>query len=161
MAYVIVCNACRHRTPWNPVQAHPARCPQCHVSFGEERADDDVVMPFIRSPKTTSADKLYRDMERGSEVRAEIAAQATGAPVSEMSSLKMTDMKDNLREGDISAKLVPEAGLGSHFQPNGAEHAAGTASGAVSINGKITTGIEPRAGIRAMSAIQGVMGRTA
>ncbi len=75
MAFVIKCNACSHRIPWKPTEPRPAECPKCWASFGEERADDDVVMPFIRSAKTTQNDKLYRDMEKGSETRMQIAAE--------------------------------------------------------------------------------------
>lgn len=161
MAFVIRCNACKHPTPWKPTELRPPECPKCWASFGEERADGDIVMPFIRSAKTTQNDKLYRDMEKGSETRMQIAAEQVGAPVSEMSAMKMTDMNDNQREGDIAAKLVPDKGDGQYFQPNGAEHAAGTATGAININGQVMTGIEPRAGMKAMSRIQGLMGRSA
>lgn len=160
MAFVIKCNACSHRLPWKPTDKTPSECPKCGASFGEERDDSDVVMPFIRSAKTTNNDKLYRDMEKGSEVRAELGAQAAGCSVSDMSAMKMTDMRDNQREGDIAAKMVPTADDGKFFQPNGAEYAAGTANGVVTLNGQVTTGIQPRAGIRAMSTIQGIMGKS-
>ena len=161
MAFVIKCNSCSHRIPWKPTEKAPKECPQCWASFGEERADNDIVMPFIRSTKTNNNDKLYRDMERGAETRMHIAAEQTGAPVSEMSAMKMTDMKDNQREGDIAAKLVPDAGLGQHFQPgsNGAEYMAGNASGAITVNGTTTMGVVPRAGASAISGIRNVMGQ--
>jgi hypothetical protein len=161
MAYVIKCNACSHRIPWKPTDKAPMECPKCWASFGEERDDSDVVMPFIRSPKTTQNDKLYRDMEKGSETRMQIAAEQTGAPIAEMSAMKMTDMKDNLREGDISAKLVPDANDGKYFQPgsNGAEYMAGNAQGAVTVNGVTQMGVVPRAGASAVSSFRNVMGQ--
>jgi hypothetical protein len=48
----------------------------------------------IGTAKSKSVDAVYRDIERASEVRAE----AAGDP-----SLKVTNMKDNLREGDVAA----------------------------------------------------------
>lgn len=161
MAFVIVCNSCRYRHPWKPTEPRPPECPKCWASFGEERADDDVVMPFIRSAKTSQNDKLYRDMEKGSETRMQIAAEQVGAPVSEMSAMKMTDMNDNQREGDIAAKLVPDKGDGQYFQPgsNGAEYMAGNASGAITVNGVTQTGVVPRAGASAISGIRSVMGQ--
>lgn len=159
MAYVIVCNACRYRLPWKPTDKTPTECPKCWASFGEERSDDDVVMPFIRSPKTGRTDKVYRDMERGSEVRAELAAQQLGVPTSEMSGLKMTNMNDGQREGDIAAKLVPDKNEGQFFQQNGAEYMAGNAQGAVTVNGQTQMGVAPRAGANAISSFKSATGQ--
>lgn len=164
MALQLRCPKCRQAFKWdNPKAGFPDHCLLCKEFIGVEQPDDGVVvipMPFIRSAKTGKTDKLYRDMEKGSEVRAQLAAEAAGCSVSDMSALKMTDMKDNQREGDIAAKLVPDKQDGQYFQPNGAEHAAGTATGAITINGQVHTGIEPRAGVRAMTSIQGIMGRS-
>jgi len=67
-----------------------------------------------------------------------------------MASLRITDMNDNMRAGDIAAKeadaamarlkSTTPAPIG--FQPNGAEFSAGIAQGAVALNGRVTTGIE-------------------
>jgi hypothetical protein len=137
----------------------PDYCPLCNEFVGS--GDNSVIaMPMIRTAKVKSADKLYRDMEGGSEVRAEKAAEMLGVSPSDMSALKMTDMKDSAREGENSAPALPAAAdMGKFFQPNGAEYAAGTASGAITVNGKVTTGIEPRAGMSAMSNIQRLMGK--
>ena len=40
------------------------------------------------------------------------------------------------------------------FQENGAEYSSGISTGAVAVNGKITTGIEPNAGARAAMRVQ-------
>lgn len=161
MAFVIVCNACRNRLPWKPTDKTPTECPKCWATFGDERADDDIVMPFIRSAKTDRTDKVYRDMEKGSETRAEIAAHQLGVSVSDMSAIKMTDMNDNQREGDIAAKLVPDKNDGQFFQPgsNGAEYMAGNAQGAVTVNGVTQTGVVPRAGATAISSFKSATGQ--
>lgn len=160
MALRLRCPSCRQAFPWDG-KMFPDQCPLCFEAVGGNRADDDIVMPFVRSSSNIArtVDKLYRDTERGSEVRAELAAQATGAPVSEMSGLKMTNMRDNQREGDIAAPPVPD--IGQHFVGGGSEYGAGVASGAIAVNGQVTQGIEPRAGVRAMSTIQGIMGKSA
>jgi hypothetical protein len=145
--------------PYDANKGYPLQCMSCGVSFGPARADDDIVMPFVRSPKTSRTDQVYRDAERGSEIRAKLAAEMTGATEAEMSGLKITDMKDNQREGDIAAKLTPTKTEGQFFQPNGHEYAAGTASGNVVVDGKVTTGIAPRAGASAVERIRGVMGQ--
>lgn len=159
MAFQLRCPKCRKAFPWKPTDAMPTDCPLCWESISEERADDDIVMPFIRSAKTDRTDKLYRDMEAGSEQRAVLGAQAAGCSVQDMAGLKMTDMKDNQREGDIAAVLTPSPDEAKFFQPNGAEYMAGNASGAVNINGRITTGIEPRAGATAINTVRNVMGQ--
>lgn len=56
---------------------------------------------------TKSYDQVYRDMESASANRAQEAADLLGVPVSEVPNIKMTDMKDNTREGDIAAVLQP------------------------------------------------------
>jgi len=123
---------------------------------------EGVVMPFIRSAKTSNNDKLYRDMERGSEFRAEKAAELTGASVADMSSLKITDMNDQMRAGDMAAKAEADAAMARlkattkapiGFAENGAEFSAGISSGAISVNGQIMTGIEPNAGARAAQRV--------
>jgi hypothetical protein len=160
MAFVLRCPKCRDTFPYSASDGMPDICPLCKEFVGS--GDNTVIsMPMIRSAKTKSADKLYRDMERGSEVRASKAAEMLGIDASDMSALKMTNMSDSAREGESSAPPLPVAAddMGKFFQPNGQEYGAGTASGAVTVNGKITTGIEPRAGATAMSNIQRLMGK--
>jgi hypothetical protein len=106
-------------------------------------------------------DKVYRDIEAGSEQRVERAAELTGATKDEMSSLKITNMNDNMRAGDMAAQDASEAmkrlqassptPIG--FQSNGAEFSKGIAQGAVALNGQVTTGIEPNAGARAAARV--------
>ena len=160
MAYVLRCPKCRDKFAWQPKDGMPDICPLCKEFVGS--GDDTVIpMPSLRSPKTRSADQLYRDMEKGSEVRAAKGAEMLGISPSDMSALKMTDMRDNVHEGENSAPALPVAAadMGKYFQPNGSEYGAGTESGAITVNGKITTGIEPRAGATAMSNIQRLMGK--
>lgn len=161
MALRLRCPSCRKAFPWQPSEGMPDDCPLCGAKVGTDRADDDIVMPFIRSARTDRTDKVYRDMEAGSETRARIAAEMTGAPVSEMSALKITDLNSNQREGDIAAVLRPTAAEGQFFQPNGAQYMADNASGAVTVNGQVTTGIAPRAGATAVQSIRGAMGQGA
>src|ERR1700675_4882193 len=99
MGYSLRCPECRGKFPWFPAKGMPRFCALCGAEVGHDRADDDVVMPFIKSAKTKSVDSVYRDMEAGSENRARLAAEHAGVPVSEMSSLKITDMRDNMKAG--------------------------------------------------------------
>ena len=158
------CPYCRKTFSWDAQLPWPDNCPfpDCKEDISiPDRGDNGVVMPFIRSAKTTTTDKVYRDMEAGSEVRVDRAAELTGATRDEMSSLKITDMQDNMREGDMAARAADEAmkrlqsstPMPIGFQQNGAEFSTGIAQGAVALNGKITTGIEPNAGARAAQRV--------
>jgi hypothetical protein len=119
-------------------------------------------MPALRSAKTKAVDKTYRDIEAGSEVRVERAAELTGGTKEDMAALKITNMADNMRAGDIAAKeadaamrrLQSSTPMEIGFQANGAEFSSGISQGAVAVNGKITTGIEPNAGARAAQRVQ-------
>jgi len=163
MALQLRCPKCRKAFPWDG-KDFPERCLVCkevvNEKLGSNRSDDDIVMPFVRANSSIAktVDKLYRDTERGSEVRAELAAEAAGASVAEMSSLKITNMADNQRPGDIAAPPIPD--IGQKFVGGGSEYSAGVSSGAISLNGQVTHGIEPRAGLRAMSKVQGIMGKS-
>ncbi len=160
MAIRLRCPKCRQAFPWESGKELPDECQLCHEYIGPDPDRDVTVItaPFIRSQKMKAVDDVYRQTEAGSETRMKIAAELTGAPVSEMTSLKITDMKDNQREGDIAAKEAPVQ-LGQFFQPNGAQYMAGNAQGAVTVNGKITTGIAPRAGASAVTNLRRAMGQ--
>lgn len=75
----------------------PGHCPyrDCGASF---RDDIESAAPeqvnIGGSPIARSVDKMYRDLETTSAARAE----ASGNPA-----LKVTNLKDNLREGDVAA----------------------------------------------------------
>jgi len=47
---------------------------------------------------------VYRGMENASNSRMEEAAALLGCDARSLSAMKMTDMKDNMREGDLSAQ---------------------------------------------------------
>jgi hypothetical protein len=104
-----VCPSCRKKFPWDTALGYPKACPLCAYAMGHNRADDDIVIPFIRTVKTTQADKVYRDMEAASEVRAQQAADMAGVPVSEMADLKITDLRSTMRPGDVAAVPVNNA----------------------------------------------------
>jgi hypothetical protein len=77
--------------------AYPDFCSLCGVYVG---VDPDFVpsQMNIGSERTKSIDGTYRQMVQASEGRAE----SFGQPA-----MRITDMKDNLREGDVAA-MVPQ-----------------------------------------------------
>ncbi len=101
-----VCPECRGKFPWEPTLGYPKSCPLCSFSIGHNRADDDIVLPFIRSSKMKATDDTYRQMEAASEQRAQQAAELAGVPVSEMSGLKITNLQDARHEGQVAAVPV-------------------------------------------------------
>jgi hypothetical protein len=159
------CTFCRGAFPWDASLAWPKACPLCGEDIGiPDRGDGGVVMPFIRSARMTATDKTYRDIESGSEERVARAAELTGSTKEDMASLKITNIHDNMKHGDIAsmetsqadaalARLQASSPTPIGFQPNGAEFSQGIAQGAVAVNGKITTGIEPNAGARAAQRV--------
>ena len=96
----------------------PRFCPLCGYDTAEDEAADarrmakmlDEQKPphYTRQIKST-VDNLYRDTEVASEYRAQVAADEAGVDVSEMASLKVTNMNDSLREGDIAHVEVNKA----------------------------------------------------
>ena len=109
MAFSIRCPDCRKKFPWKPNDGFPDKCPnpecQSHIGLTEQQVID-IPMPFLSSAKNRSVDKVYRDMEAGSEIRVAKAAEMTGATKEEMSSLKITDLKTGQRQGDIAMPAV-------------------------------------------------------
>ena len=162
MAVVARCPHCRGRFPWDPKLGFPTRCPLPGCDYVSDREHDETVicMPSLRSAATKNNDKVYRDIEKSSEVRAQMAADAAGVPVSEMSNLKITNMRDNVQSGETYAMpvrnevsrqmdLIKARGGVVGFGPQEArEYAAQAQSQA------------PRAGIRAFDAVKRMANRT-
>lgn len=165
MAFALKCPECRKSFKWEPSKPDPRHCPMCDADMGEPPADNVIAIPAFLSAKTKAGDAIYRQAEKASEHRAEKAAEMAGCDVSEMSSLKITDMRSTKHQGDIAAvpvvndvtkqmDAINARGGQFGFGANGSEFAAGTASGAVTVNGVTTQGIVPRAGAKALGAIQ-------
>ena len=166
MAFALRCPDCRRSFKWEVSRPDPRYCPLCDADLGEPPDDNVINLPAFLSPKTKAADNVYRQAESASIVRAEKAAELAGCDVSEMSSLKITDMRSTKHPGDIAAVPVVNAvtrqmeavnARGGQFGfagSNGSEFSAGIATGAINVDGKVTHGIEPRAGAKTLGAIQ-------
>ena len=165
MAFALRCPDCRKSFKWEVSKPDPRFCPLCDADLGEPPADNVIAIPAFLSAKTKAGDAIYRQAESASIVRAEKAAEMAGCDVSEMSSLKITDMRSTKHPGDVAAvpvvnevtkqmDAINARGGQFGFGTNGSEFAAGTATGAVTVNGVTTQGIVPRAGAKALGAIQ-------
>ena len=147
MAVVIRCPACRTKFRWlAETEAYPSDCPQCGAYVGHDRADDDVVMPNILSFANRCSDGVYKAMEKASQERVYQAAEMAGCDASDMADLKITNLRDNMKQGEIAAMPVvndltrhmdamrarnPNAhvGFGSDHNSIAMEYAAGAATG--------------------------------
>ncbi len=97
----IRCHLCRERFSWDIMKGYPTHCECCKKFIGIPEDAPEIATPYISTPqKRGRTDAIYRDMENKSVARAEMAATETGQTMAEVSHLKMTDMKDNLKEGD-------------------------------------------------------------
>ena len=119
----------------------PNFCPRC----GSNLAAEPVFVPeaaHIAKSIGKTADGVYRQMEESSRQHTFLAAEMTGEHASEFSGMKITDMPDYLRPGDIAAKMPTQpypvadaiaAGRGGFNMMagnTGAEYAANVAQGA-------------------------------
>lgn len=161
--FQVRCPSCRKAFPWDPAIDLPSRCPLPGCDYVAKPKGEviEIAAPFIRSQKTTRTDASYRELETSSAIRAELAAQMAGVPVSEMSHLKVTNIRDT-KEGEIAAMPVVNDvtrqmdRMKAMGRPTGFGVAdgqpvdTGTATGAITVNGQIIQGIQPRAGKRAM-----------
>jgi len=141
-------------------------CPLCGYDTNEENEKEAANMAAILSsgqpphyshaPIKKTVDKLYRDSEAASQTRMEMAAEASGADISELSSMKMTDWKDNLREGDTA--FVPANNAVT--QNMAALQAAGGSVGFTrdpnieSYRAGVTTGAHPRSSLATLGSLQ-------
>lgn len=84
----------------------PSYCALCGSYVGAEA----TALPSnfrVGSTRAKSSDRTYRAMEDASDARAQMMADQTGLDKSEFSHTKITNLRDNLRQGDQAAKLPP------------------------------------------------------
>ena len=114
------CDDCGHReTVLHLSRDEPA--PACSKCSGNARAQ--VSAPHIAKSIGRTGDATYRAMEDAARGRAELVAAQTGEPVHETGML-VTDMRDNLRPGDLAAASTPIVRANHYVDPAaGAEHA--------------------------------------
>jgi hypothetical protein len=102
MPFVIKCPGCKQKIKWL-VDDPPDDCPACGYRLRSDRADDDVVVPNILAFSTRCQDGVYKAMEKASEQRMYQAAEMAGCDASDMRDLKITNLRDNMKQGEIAA----------------------------------------------------------
>lgn len=143
--------SCRQKFAWQG--EFPRFCPVCGFDTATPAERTEVIAaPMIKSARTQSIDDHARAMMDGGDTRAELAAEMAGVPVADMADLKITDMKDNLQQGEIAAvtKVVNPVSQVMDafpdrfgFRTDGAGH-----------SDAVMTGPHPNAGARAQSMVR-------
>ena len=80
----------------------PRFCGVCGYDSEAETFIREMSAPHIEKSIRRAGDATFRQMEGQAEERRQMAAEMTGMDASEFNDLKLTDMKDNLREGDTA-----------------------------------------------------------
>ena len=159
MAYRLKCTVCKGKFPWDAAARWPHFCPLCQADINNDRDDDDIVMPFIRSTgKTKHIDGFYREMEQKSEERVHMAAEMAGCSASDMSDLKLTNLNDR-RDAEIAHISVNNAVT----QRMAEMEARGLPTGfnavdAAGLMGGTQAGPMPNAGAKFLTTLQGMNG---
>jgi hypothetical protein len=153
MGFSLRCPFCRGKFSWKPNEGFPDVCELCGETVGHDPDADDVVMPFVRNHgMVKSVDQVYRQMEAGSITRAQIAADMVGAPVSEMSSLKITNLRDNQRPGDTG--VVMDSSPVTELMKAHPDRYGFGAPGGVEYSQNVQTGPHPNAGAKMRTMLQ-------
>lgn len=153
--FVYKCPECRGKFPPVTGEPEPTRCyatqPNGRLGCGYayREVDDNVIsMPAFLSDKTRSIDSTARAMQDGGDIRAQAAADMTGASVADMSALKIPDPSKPPKVDQNSAVMqsMQAAPQMTGFQPGmGVQFSAGTKQGP-----------EANAGARFAGKIQGM-----
>lgn len=149
MGYKLRCPVCRGKFAWDVSKGYPEYCQIETCKEYIAPADDDaIVMPFISLKARKGPDTLFRQMEAGAEHRIEMASEQFGIPKADLSGLKMTDMRDGLREGDIAAPTVNNA-ITQHMAAMGTDGFGGpngTPLNGAGLSPVVQSGLFPNAG---------------
>jgi hypothetical protein len=156
------CPDCAGKFRWPFGETPPLYCPLCSAYVGEEKGEFTPKAPMIRTEGNQLHDKLYRDMEKASIERADQAYEIGGGERSDYTHMHMTDMRDNVKEGEVSAvtranpvqrfmQQHPQAPVGR--QPNAEGFAAMAHAPLVMPDGRQINGY-PHAGAHAAGSIQ-------
>lgn len=137
------CSECHGAFPW--AGAWPNHCPLCGYHMGLPEGNE-VTAPAVRHNRTGHTDRVYRDMEAGSEFRAAVAAERLGVPASEMSALKITDLgPERPVVNDVTRAMAAPSPVPLGIVSDGAQY-----------SGNVQSGPFPNAGINAINRVRGL-----
>lgn len=130
----------------------PDFCPKCGAPSSDS-VTEPLPLPSILSVKTRAVDGHYRAMEEGSQHRANMAMEM-GLSTEEANQLKITNLRDNVREGEISAMPVnnPVSQMMAAAPPGTVGYQPGV--NGVQYSGAVQSGPYPNAGAHTMQALR-------
>ncbi len=153
--YKLQCPDCGGKFRWPFGDPEPLYCPLCAAYVGDPEPEEFTPKaPMIRTVKAQIPDKVFRDMERASIDRAEQAREIAGGDRSDYSHMHITDLKDNMREGDVAAVTRPnpvQRFMTQHPQAPVGIQGAPSAQGYAAM---AHTGAYPFAGAKAVGKVQ-------
>lgn len=130
----------------------PRFCALCGFDTQSE-LQEGVSSPHLAKTIGKATDGMYRAMEEGAQFRADIARENFGLDAEQASALKMTNMKDNLREGDTSDMPVNNpVSQTMEAAPSGMFGFQGGAG--LGYSGAVSQGPHPNAGAHAQQAVR-------
>lgn len=144
------CPKCRKAFTWETGKGFPDDCQVCGEFIGTGRTDEEICLPAFISPRKNATDKIYRDFEKGSEVRAQLAAEAAGCDVSEMSALKITNMNDR-RDAEIAH--IDDGGALARIQASTPAPVGFQGTNASEYSGAVQSGPFPNQGAKTRTMI--------
>ena len=147
------CPDCAETFKWPGAQKWPEFCPLCRAQLSTH--SDEICMPFISSARAKSPDRVYRQMEAGAEVRAQAAAEILGVSTSDVSDLKMTNLKDNHSE-IAHVSVVNDVSRMMDTTPN----ATGFQAAGVAYSGAVQTGAFANSGAKTQNMLRNFHGKT-
>lgn len=157
MAVILKCPACEKKFRWDFASEDkwPKACPMCGERMDEGMEDDVIRMPSLRSAKTDVVDQTYRQMEQSSEFRMEQAAQLAGTSASDMSALKITNLKTGVKPGE---SYMPEVNNAVTQAMDAVRQRGGqigfTGGAGAEYSGAVQVGPTPNAGAKTRTMLQ-------
>jgi hypothetical protein len=151
------CPSCRDVFPM-PDGAWPETCPAC--GYDTSIPDrEEVQLPAFLSPRVASEDRLYRDVERGSEQRVHLAAEAAGCDASDMASLKITNLQTGKGAEPIPVPQNPVTQRMAEMEARGMPTGFGAASAGLLAGAQVQSGHYPNAGARFQTHLRNYHGQ--
>ena len=112
-------------------------------------------MPHIATGTAKNVDGYYKATEEGADHRAVMAQEMFGMDKADASVMRVTDMKDGMREGDIAAVPVQNSVTQMMQQVNQAQpNTMGHTSQGLNWSANTSQGPAPNAGLRAMRDVK-------
>lgn len=112
-----------------------------------------ITAPHVAKSIGKAGDNTYRMMEETAEHRIDQAVEMTGGDRADFSDMKITDLNDNLREGDIAAKPPPPSEVSKLMDSSPNVFGYQPATAAAGYAAAAHTGPDAYAGLKAQTMI--------